>query len=480
MSSSSVLGRCVPSSIAGRLTAWFCASAFALVLLAAFVLYDAVRATVQWTEDQVLEQHLVEIRSLLQTSKPDTDMIAHEVSEAADGPRQVLIRVLTTVRDLVLETPDMEKRLPAARFHAPASGETPHYETIDENGFRFRALSVRVPLKAEGWPKDTVVQIAMDTTLDDMAVDRFRIVLVAVILVSGALCALVGWIIIRRQLSPLRRVIHATASIERATANERLDTAGLPTELALLGFEYNNMLDRLEGAYSRLRQYADNVAHELRSPVNRMLLNVEVALSKSRDEASYRDVLENTREDMLTMAQIVDTLLFLARAESDEIQLQMEPVRLAEEIADVHEFYLALAQEKGIELRIGTDPDPELVIVGHAMLLKRALSNLLSNALSHTPPGQFIDITAHRDGDSVVVAVADGGDGIEAEDLPYVFDRFFRGDRSRSSSERRLGLGLSITKSIVAMHHGLIAVVSTKGTGTRFSMTFPAYLRAHG
>lgn len=467
----------MPSSIAGRLTVWFCASAFSLVLVAAFVLYDAVRATVQWTEDQVLAQHFLEISSLLQTSKPDTDMIAHEVSAAANGHRQVLIRVLTNVRDLVLETPDMDKRLPATRFHAPAPSGTPHFETIDENGFRFRALSVLVPL-AEGWPKDTVVQIAMDTTLDDMAVGRFRIVLVTVILLSGALCALVGWIIIRRQLSPLRRVIHATTSIERATANERLDTAGLPTELALLGLEFNNMLDRLEGAYSRLRQYADNVAHELRSPVNRMLLNVEVALSKSRDEASYRDVLESTREDMLTMAQIVDNLLFLARAESDEIQLQMEPVRLAEEIANVHEFYLALAQEKGIQLRIGADP--ELVIVGHAMLLRRALSNLLSNALSHTPPGQFIDITAHRDGARVVVAVADGGDGIEAEDLPYVFDRFFRGDRSRSSSERRLGLGLSITKSIVAMHHGLIAVVSTKGTGTRFSMTFPASMRAHG
>ena len=478
MSSSSLLSRCVPASIAGRLTVWFCASAFTLVLVAAFVLYDAVRATVQWTEDQVLEQHLIEIRSLLQTSKPDTAMIAHELSEAADGPRQVLIRVLTNLPDLVLTTPDMDKRLPATRFQTPAPSATPHYETITENGFRFRAHSALVPLQAEGWPKDTVVQVAMDTTLDDMAIDRFRDVLVTVILLSGALCALVGWFIIRRQLSPLRRVIHATASIERATANERLVTAGLPTELAHLGLEFNHMLDRLEGAYSRLRQYADNVAHELRSPINRMLLNVEVALSKSRDEASYRDVLENTRDDMQTMAQIVDNLLFLARADSDEVQLQMEPVRLAEEIANVHEFYSALAQEKGIELQIRTDP--ELVIVGHAMLLRRALSNLLSNALSHTPPGQFIDITAHRDGDSVVVAVADGGDGIEAEDLPYVFDRFFRGDRSRSSSERRLGLGLSITKSIVAMHHGLIAVVSTKGAGTRFSMTFPASMRAHG
>ncbi len=472
MSSSSALASCLPVSIAGRLTAWFCISAFVLVLAAAFVLYAAAHATVQWTEDQVLGQRLVDMRELLQVSDPDTGMIAHEVSETADGPRQVLVRVLTSFSDLALETPNMDKRLPAARFHAPGAGGAPYHETIDENGFRFRALSAVVPLKAEGWPKETIVQIAVDTTLDDLALDRFRIVLAVVILLAGALSALMGWLIIQRELSPLRRVISATASIEGATANKRLDTAGLPTELALLGVEFNNMLDRLEGAYSRVRQYADNVAHELRTPVNRMLLNVEVALSKSRSEASCRDVLENTRDDTATMAQIVDNLLFLARAENDQIGHRMVPVRLAEEIANVHEFYLALAQEKGIEIRVETDPD--LVMEGDAMLLRRALSNLLSNALSHTPPGRFVDITAQREGDSAVVNVADGGDGIEEADLPFVFDRFFRGDRSRSSTERRIGLGLSITKSIVAMHRGLIEVVSAKGKGARFVMTFPA------
>lgn len=471
MSSSSLPAFWFPRSIAGRLTIWFCGSAFLLVLSAVAVLYVAAHATVQWAEDQVLAQRLVDMRELLQTARPDIGMIAHEVSETADGPRQVLVRVLARSLDQPLETPGMAKRLPAGRFRVPSTADPRLYETIVENGFTFRTLSTIVPLQAEGWSPEAVIQIGVDTTLDDTALDRFRIVLATVILLSGAACVLIGWIVIRRQLSPLRRVIQATADIKAATANRRLDMDGLPTELVLLGVEFNNMLDRLESAYSRVRQYADNVAHELRTPVNRMLLNVDLALSKQRDPALYRDTLENMRDDTATMAQIVDDLLFLARAENDQIELRRTPIRISEEIAKVYEFYEALSQEKDIEVRIDTDPN--VLIAGDAMLLRRALSNLLSNALSHTQSGQLIDITARRDGDRAIVEVADSGDGIEPADLPYVFDRFFRGDRSRSSTERRLGLGLSITKSIVAMHHGLITVVSSKEVGTRFRMTFP-------
>jgi two-component system, OmpR family, heavy metal sensor histidine kinase CusS len=453
---------------------WFVGAAMVLVLLTAGLLYLALAHAMEWRDDQVLLKRASNVRELLQARRLDGDLLDHEVSEDLEGPRQLFMRISGPGAVGLHETPLMPESLAADRFKAPDGvvGYAVRYDKIaDGNGHRFRTLTMITPSVAAGGGMVTI-QMAVDTTLDAEVLNRYAEIIVLVVAAGLFLSLLSGWYIVRIQMRPLKQLAAETAKIQHSTLAYRVAADGFPTELAEFASQFNHMIARLEKAYEGLRRYADDVAHELRTPLNRIQLGAEVALNNTRTPEAYREALESTFDECVHLNAMVKSLLFMARAENGQAKLLSQPVNVARGLEKIRTFFESSACEAGVILTM--DCDPVLCVTGDNTLFERAVSNLVANALAHTPRGGSISLMGAANDTGIVVEVADTGEGISPEHQAHVFDRFFRADAARCTDKDRVGLGLAITKTIVDLHRGRIALDSVPGCGTRFSLYFPA------
>jgi two-component system heavy metal sensor histidine kinase CusS len=457
-------------SLAARLTAWYTGSAFALVLAATGLLNWAFAANLDREEDQLLGDRVRAIRAVMEKRPGDAGALRQEVEEEweAHERTRVHIRILGEAGNVVAETPGMGRLLPAASFPAPA--EEPGAGTDARSDRPFRVLAVRTADGSQAGPP-YVIQVAMDRSGDNALLAAARNSLCLVLGLSLLACAAAGYQIARRGIRPIHTITETARRIRPMNLSERIAEDGLPTELLTLAGTFNQMLDRLEQSFAQLSRFSADIAHELRTPVNNLRGEVEVALGKPRTPDEYRDVLGSNLEECSRLTRIIDSLLFLARAEDPQTQVAKEDFDVGAELATVCEFYEAAASEKGVKLA---------VVVGGPVraglnrpLFQRAVGNLIGNAVAHTPPGGTVTLTACGGATASTVTVADTGCGIPAAHLPHVFDRFYRADAVRSSSGGNVGLGLAIVKSIVELHGGSVHVASEVGRGTRVNMSFP-------
>jgi len=279
---------------------------------------------------------------------------------------------------------------------------------------------------------------------------------------------LIGWAVVRRGHAPLRNIV---AQIHRISANElntRLSPEAVPRELSDLAVSFNDMLERMEEAFQRLSNFSDDIAHELRTPVTSLLTQTQVALSQSRSVEEYREILYSNIEEYERMAQMISDMLLLAKTDNGQYALTTTNVDLSREIRELFEYYEAWAEERGVRLVL----DGEATVAADHAMLRRALGNLLSNGIKHTPSGGTVRVTLTRHRQSVEIDVENPGPAIPPEHIPRLFDRFYRVDASRQRGNEGTGLGLAIVKSIVDVHRGKIRVNSTD-QGTRFRITLP-------
>jgi two-component system heavy metal sensor histidine kinase CusS len=411
---------------------------------------------------------------VLRERPEDLKALKQEVEWQATGRRDapIRVRVLDESGRPLLETPGMGAELPAHVFPdagavdaEPGSGT----EVRTPAGKAFRLLAVRAALGQAGGPP-RVLQVAFDRTYEEALLAGYRRNLWLVLGSALLLCALTGYQIARRGLRPLAEITATARRIRSTTLHERLTLSHVPAELFALAGTFNEMLDRLEESFQRLTRFSADIAHELRTPVNNLRGEAEVALGKARSPAEYRDVLGSCLEECGRLTQMIDSLLFLARADSPETQIARERLDVGRELAVVREFYEAAASEVGVALTV-VCPDPVPAALDRT-LFQRAVGNLVANALAHTPPGGTVTLAAARDGDAVRVEVADTGCGIPPEHLAHVFDRFYRADPARSTASGRVGLGLAIVKGIVTLHGGSARIASDVGRGTRVTLVF--------
>jgi two-component system heavy metal sensor histidine kinase CusS len=270
----------------------------------------------------------------------------------------------------------------------------------------------------------------------------------------------------------LQAITAATQRITATQLNERISPRVWPSELTSLATAFDGMLARLEDSFSRLSQFSTDIAHELRTPINNLMGEVDVALTRSRTAQEYRQVLESSLEECSRLSRIIDSLLFVARAENTEVKIQVSWFDATKEIRAVLEFYEAVSEEEGVQLQA----EGQATLYGDVILFRRALSNLLANGLRYTSRGGKIGVSIREDSEqAIVVEVADTGSGIAAEHLPKIFDRFYRVDPARSGHSEGTGLGLAIVKSIMELHGGSVAVRSEVGKGTVFTLRFPVH-----
>jgi two-component system heavy metal sensor histidine kinase CusS len=205
--------------------------------------------------------------------------------------------------------------------------------------------------------------------------------------------------------------------------------------------------------------------------MNNLRAVIEVALGKPRTGEEYRDTLGSCLEECGRLTRLIDSLLFLARAENPKTVLNVESVDMAEELCVVSEYFGTVASEAGVYLSV--DAPSGMQVEVDRTLFQRAVSNLVMNGIAHTPDGGSVTLEAMQDSSDIVMKVRDTGDGIAAEDLPHIFERFYRADKARSAASGRVGLGLAIVKGIVECHGGSVAAASNPGAGTSITMRFP-------
>ena len=339
----------------------------------------------------------------------------------------------------------------------------------EQDGQNYHGFATSVPTNAPELPR-VVVAVALNFAAHQAFMAAFYQILWLVIAMGIVSTWLLGGVAAKRGLAPVREMTRVAQSITASRLHDRLPMTALPMELVDLAAAFNDMLSRLEDSFRRLSEFSSDLAHELRTPIGSLMTQTHVALLRTRSADEYREVLYSNSEEYERLARMIADMLFLAKSDNGMIVPRSEPVDLATEVGELFEFYDALAEDQGVSLALTGNS----AVDGERLMIRRAISNLLSNAINHTPRGGCVNVRIERAGDGGVrLSVENPGDGIAAEHLPRLFSRFYRVDPSRQRSTDGAGLGLAITKSIVAAHNGTVHVFSEGGL-TRFEVLFPA------
>ncbi len=330
-----------------------------------------------------------------------------------------------------------------------------------ENGVGHRAIVV---------DKDGIrLVVSMSTEAHDHFLNEFRERLVFVLLMMLIVTWGLSWVAVRRGLAPLNLLKERAAIINRENLDRYIPTDEVPAELVPLSRELNNMLKRLEEAFQRLVAFSSDLAHEMRTPVGNLLTQSQVALTQERSIEEYRNVLASNIEECERLSRMISEMLFLAKAENGNILPQKERVSLQDEVSKARDYFEALAESKGIVLRC----HGEAQIAGDRSMVRRAISNLLSNAIHYGNANSTVSVDITQKSPWVILAVTNEGTEIPTEQLPHLFDRFYRVNSARTQdASEGLGLGLAITKAILKAHKGQVFVDSASGRHS-FKLMFP-------
>jgi two-component system heavy metal sensor histidine kinase CusS len=454
--------------MATQLTLYYTLCTCLLLSVAVAALYWTLERTLM-QESQAYLLHKLQVLALIAQRKPvdlaGLEQEAHDEAEiSAHSPSPYQLRILDQSGRVISETPSMSSNLPAAVFPA-AAGAKAQARQWRSGGQTFLLEAAGVGVSDGLWR----LQAALDITAQNRLLARYRRDLTLLLVAGIVLAAACGAWITRRGLKPLAAITHTMQRIGAQRLGERLQRGAWPQELIALATEFDHMLERLQEAFERLSRFSADLAHELRTPIHNLMGEAQVALTQERTQSEYKRVLQSGLEEQARLARMIDSMLFLAQA--DQSRLRITPVALdaGTELQSVAEFYQALADEQGVELRC----EGEHEVKADAMLLRRALSNLMSNALRFTPRGGSVTLRASGDHDEIVLSVSDTGIGIPAEHLSRLGERFYRVDPSRTDSTGGVGLGLAIVRSIMALHGGRLSMESRLGAGTTASLIFP-------
>lgn len=458
------------NSLTFRLTLLI-AIASTLVLLALGILIG------QSVEAHFEEQDIVVLNGKMQLAQhalekvhtsDDVANLQLTLQEALIGHHGLLMEVVGPDGKVLFATPDTD--IPATLLNpATVTAKGPRlirWIARDGTPFRGTAVQARTGMPTTG---QAVIVVATDIIHHEHFMRSFRMTLWSFMALAAIAMGVFGWVAVRRGLSPLQSIRAEAAAITARRLNARLPVDTVPAELADLARTLNDMLARLETSFQRLSDFSSDLAHELRTPVSNLMTETQVTLVKARTPEQYREVLASNAEELERLSRMISDMLFLAKADNDLMVPHQESVDLQEEIRSLFEYYEALTEDAGIRMIcIGAG-----VVQGDRLMLRRAISNLLSNAIRHTPAKGEIQVRLNADpSGELCLAVENTGDTIPHEHLPRLFDRFYRADASRQRSSDGAGLGLAITQSIVRAHGGTVSVRSGDGR-TSFTLQFP-------
>lgn len=448
--------------------------AFALVAMftvagAGLYLYDSMKQTVMLRSDHAVLARLDHFRKLLRY-----DLTLDKLQSSP----QVFENMLDSEDDIfTISEPGKAPVISVNPLHAPLP-ELPlvnQDRALNDGDLRSGMSLEGVPLRAAAVQVmsggiDVQLQAAHVMTKEMAMLASFRQRIYAAITLAFVITALLGYVLLRRGLQPLRRMAAHAADITPAHLDSRFDSQNTPVELQQLSEAFNAMLDRLADGYQRLTQFSADLAHEIRTPVGSLMGHCQVALRQTRSVDEYQALLASNLEELERISRLVESILFLARADEAQAVLERQPLQLEDELQRVAGYFEGLAEER--ELSIHTRGDGTL----HAdpILLRRALSNLVANAIRYADEGSEILVQVDRHEREWLIQVENQGPALATATLTRLFDRFYRGDASRHQSSDSNGLGLAIVAAIMHLHGGRVEVTQPSAGRIRFALGFPA------
>lgn len=461
----------VLNSIAWRITWLFTLLAAAIFVSVALVIHASVGHHFEGQDRKLWEGKLELIAHILKDwkSADDNTRVHRLLSDAMVGHHSLLVRVQDVSSGFAFTSGHAEIPIDQPPRQDVRSGL---FEPIEWNGANasFRGVVTRAPTGMTG--HEMVVHLASDTSHHENFLMSFDYQLTLICGVALLLMAGLARLATKRGLQPIRVMASVAESISAQRLQERLPATQTPEELRPLAQAFNGMLDRLSDSLQRLTDFSSDLAHELRTPISNLMMQTQVCLSKPRSAEQYREILYSNLEEYEHLARMIAEMLFLAKADHGLIIPNREIINLSEEVGALLEYYEALASERAVRLEqhgAGT-------IQGDRLMIRRALGNLIANAIRYTPQGGAIRVTTRSSVHGISITVENPGPTIPSDQIVRLFDRFFRGNASRQRADEGVGLGLAICQSIVRAHGGDVSVASFDGM-TRFVMQFPVDLK---
>ncbi len=459
-------------SISKTIALWYSIATSLVLLLACLLLYFALVQSLEKQNSQFLVGEIGAIREVINHSSSNIQTIQFEIGQqipvefgnAAFTKHHYFYRVLNQQGQILFETPGMSELLPSGLFPKPLSG----LKEADKN---IHSEEDKPYFLMSAWAdtsQQRLIQVAVETHSEREIVEDYQDNLCIVLLFGILLSVVIGLVGARRSIRPLQSIVEKVSGITTTQLHQRLDETSLPLELRRLAETLNGFLSRIEEGFQRLSQFSVDLAHELRTPINNLMGETELALTRQRSALEYRQVLESSLEEYARLSTLIDSLLFLARTENPRNQIKYEWIPLPQILNKLCEFYGIAAEEKQVKLICEASGE----LYADLILFRQAVSNLLSNALQHTDSGGTITLSSRHTDHCVEIIVEDTGVGIAPEHLPHILNRFYRVDSARSKKSGGTGLGLAIVKSIMALHNGSVRISSTVNQGTKIILTF--------
>ena len=444
--------------------------AFVLIVAASaaglgLYLYHAFVGEIVRRDDIALLGKLRQVQQLL--GSPGAQTLLRErpqyFRDTMSGQENSLVRIVDADGQVLLDINPPGERYPLPP--AVAEGARPAVLAwTSRAGAPGQVVSVTGRLNGQQ-VRITVARVYADRTA--MFV-RYRRQIVLACTLAALLAGLLAAFLLVHGLRPLRAIAAHAALVRPGRLDSQLDSENAPRELRPLIDALNAMLVRLHDGYTRLSGFSADLAHEFRTPVNNLLGQTQVALAQRRSPDDYEELLASNVEELERLSRMVDSMLFLARARQEDVVPERQALAVEEEFARMAEFFEGMAEERGVLL----DCAGSGTVQADPQLLRRALANLLSNAIRHASPGSTVMLAAAQVAGETELSVTNQGDPVAAHDLPHLFERFYRGDASRSAGTGSTGLGLSIVSAIMAVHGGRAEVRPLPGM-TRFVLLFP-------
>ncbi len=454
-----------PTSLTLRLTLLFSAVATVVFLAFGWIIERSIEEHFEVQDSKELEVVAGAVKRSLATLRGNDDLIAinQRFDDMLVGHHNPLLYISDDSGTVLFNSSeaDLSKVPRPYRNHLSHS----NIQQWSDDKHHYRVLIQQVAGKNNG-PYTVVIAVAIDFHLQFLTHFRHTLWLMVMggILIMGAM----GWIAVRHGHKPLHKIVDQISRISANELNSRLSPETVPAELTNLAVSFNELLQRIEEAFNRLSNFSADIAHELRTPVTNLMTQTQVALSQARNAEAYQEILYSSMEEYERMAQMIGDMLFLAKTDNAQHPPNAEVIDLKSELHNLFDFYGAWAEESHVSLTL----EGNAHVQGDRLMLRRALSNLLSNAIRHTKPNNNVFVKLSQVNDHVFVVVENPGTAIPAEHLHKLFDRFYRTDPSRQRSGEGAGLGLAIVKSIIEAHGGTI-VANSDETATQFRISLP-------
>ncbi|GLU34981.1 heavy metal sensor histidine kinase [Trinickia caryophylli] len=468
-------------SLSARLALAFAGITLAVFAIVGGVLYYALDRQVKAQDDLDIVLIARHLRRLAQELDTQADLRVHadRLTSQVLGNPAMSLEIVDAGGNVLVEHnrgAASEPAVPGSMtgMPVPASARITEQSIVEwraPRGAPVRGLASAMQLR-DGTTVTAVV--ARDMSDRWRLLDRYRERLYAVGLTGALLALALGWALAREALRPLREMAASAAGITVERLDARIEADELPSELAALRDSLNAMLARLQRGFDRLSQYTADLAHDMRTPLGNLRGSTEVALARPRSVDEYQTVLASNLEECERISRMIESVLFLARAEHPQFVTRMREIDAFAELTHVAQYFEGIADEAGVSLRVAGGG----TLRADVDLLRRALGNLVSNAIRYTPRGKQIVLEARTQPDAVRIAVINAGPPIAPALLERIFDRFYRADPARQSDPSfsgSTGLGLAIVRTIMGLHGGTVHAESDRGH-TRFVLTFPAHV----